>query len=159
MSKSDSNQDASRRAVVSYTPKLAGKSPREYPTVRECMDQEFLRLTPHMHIYEAVDLLLKKGVTGAAVVDDDGALVGILSEKDCLRVLLEITAEDRPAGQVAYYMTTEVETILPDADVVQLAQQFLRSVYRRVLVVDEDGRLCGQITRRDLLRAIQGFLR
>lgn len=155
---SESSKDPARRAVVSYTPKLAEKGERAYPTVREHMDREFVRLTADMPIYEAIDVLLKKSITGAGVVDGKGALVGILSEKDCLRVLLDIAADDRPGGQVADYMTKDVDTITPDADIVQLAQQFLNNVYRRVLVVDDEGKLCGQITRRDLLRAIRRFL-
>jgi len=51
-------------------------------------------------------------------------------------------------------MTETVDTIHPDLDIFTVADKFLNCSYRRLLVV-EDKKLVGQITRRDLLRAIQ----
>ena len=131
---------------------------QEYPLVRDCMDTSFVKLHPTMNVYHAIETLLNNRITGAAVVDDGGNLVGILSERDCLKTLLHGAYNNMPLAQVADYMTTEVETIPPTWDVVAAADFFHKHIYRRLLVV-EDGKLVGQITRRDLLRAIQDIMK
>ena len=129
-----------------------------YPLVRDVMDTSFIKLRPQMNVYHAIEILLNKRITGAAVVDDDGSLVGIISERDCLKTLLHGAYNNMPLALVEDYMTTEVETIPPTWDVVAAADFFHHHIYRRLLVV-EDGRLVGQITRRDLLRAIQRIMK
>lgn len=122
------------------------------------MDTSFVKLNPSMDVYHAIETLLNNRITGAAVVDDDGELVGILSERDCLKTLLHGAYNNMPLAQVGDYMTKDVETIPPTWDVVAAADFFHQHVYRRLLVV-EDGKLVGQITRRDLLRAIQAIMK
>ncbi len=124
------------------------------PHVRDVMDKSFITLTPDMDVYRAIDIMLKGGITGAAVIDQKERLVGVLSEKDCLQTLVHGAYSDLPSAKVADYMTEAVETIHPDLDIFTVADKFLHRTYRRLLVV-EDGKLVGQITRRDLLRIIQ----
>jgi CBS domain-containing protein len=124
------------------------------PHVRDYMDKSFSTLSPDMDVYQAIDILLKKNITGAAVVDQKGVLLGILSEKDCLRTLVHGAYSALPSGIVADYMTKNVVTISPDLDIFSTADMFFTHVFRRLLVV-ENGKLVGQITRRDLLRVIQ----
>ena len=126
----------------------------QYPLVEQFMDRSFVRLRPEMDVYRAVDILLQRRITGAAVVNDRDHLVGVLSERDCLRTLLQGAYNSLPPGRVEDYMTREVRTIAPNTDIFTVADFFQRNVYRRLLIV-EGPRLVGQITRRDLLRAIQ----
>ncbi len=130
----------------------------EYPLVRDFMDESFIKLKPEMNVYHAIEILLNNRITGAAVVDDEDNLVGILSERDCLKTLLHGAYNNMPLGRVEDYMTREVETIPPTWDVVAAADFFYQHIYRRLLVVEE-GKLVGQITRRDLLRAIQAIMK
>jgi CBS domain-containing protein len=125
------------------------------PHVRDFMDKSFITLTPEMDVYRAIDIMLRGDITGAAVVDSKENLVGVLSEKDCLRTLAHGAYSALPSGKVSDYMTEKPETIYADLDIFTVADKFLNAPYRRLLVVDEDNRLIGQITRRDLLRAIQ----
>jgi CBS domain-containing protein len=125
------------------------------PRVRDFMDKSFITLTPDMDVYRAIDIMLKGGITGAAVVDAKEHLVGVLSEKDCLRTLVHDAYSLLPSGKVSDFMTEKPVTIYADLDIFTVADKFLHSTFRRLLVVDEDNRLIGQITRRDLLRAIQ----
>lgn len=126
----------------------------EVPLVRDFMDKTFVTLKPEMGIYEAIDLLLKNKITSAAVVDEEGNLAGILSEKDCLKTMLHGIYDNIPGGQVSQYMTKAVKCISPDTDVYECANIFLSHFFRRILITDK-GKLVGQITRRDLLRGIQ----
>jgi CBS domain-containing protein len=125
------------------------------PNVREFMDKSFITLTPEMDVYRAIDIMLKGGITGAAVVDTKERLVGVLSEKDCLRTLVHGAYSSLPSGKVSDFMSENPETIHADLDVFSVADKFLNCTYRRLLVVDEEKKLVGQITRRDLLRVIQ----
>lgn len=124
------------------------------PHVSEFMDKSFITLKPDMDVYKAIQILLDGKITGAGVVDDKENLVGILSEKDCLRTLVHGAYSNLPSAKVSDYMTKNPFTIHPDLDVFTVADIFLNKTFRRLLVVKE-GKLVGQITRRDLLRAIQ----
>ena len=128
------------------------------PLVSDCMDRRFARLRPHQCVAEAMGLFLSEGVTGAAVVDADDNLVGVLSEKDCLRTLVDLAYHSRPAGVVSEYMSKVVDSVPSSTDLVVVAQLFSENEYRRLFVVD-GGRLVGQVTRRDLLRAIHRMMR
>ena len=125
------------------------------PNVREFMDKSFITLTPEMDVYRAIDIMLKGGITGAAVVNAKEHLVGILSEKDCLRTLVHGAYSSLPSGKVSDFMSPDPETIHADLDVFSVADIFLQRTFRRLFVVDEDKTLIGQITRFDLLRVIQ----
>ncbi len=128
------------------------------PIVREHMDTQVYTLDPETEILDAVRFLLDHHVTGAPVIDDAGQLVGMLTEKDCLRLVATGADADRPRGKVADFMETDITTISPDTDVYYAAGLFLRETFRRLPVI-EDGRLVGAITRFDILRVIHAKLR
>lgn len=121
--------------------------------VREVMATGLLTLKPDIPIFQAISLLIKNRVSGAPVVDANYKLVGIISEKDCLRVFAnEAFFSEGPGGLVEDYMSREVKTIDPDEDVFTAADIFLKHSFRRLPVV-EDGNLVGQVSRRDILMA------
>ena len=124
------------------------------PTVREHMDHRVPTLRPDTTILDAVAFLLKHKVTGAPVLDQSGRLVGILTEKDCLKLLAVGIDANRPQGAVEQFMTPNPMTISPDIDVYYAAGLFLKNNFRRFPVV-EDGKLVGAITRFDILRVIK----
>ncbi len=121
--------------------------------VREVMATGLVTVNPATPIFQAITMLLKNRISGAPVVDDAGKLVGVLSEKDCLRVFAnEAFFSQNAGGPVSDYMTTNIQTVDPDDDVFKTASVFLKHSFRRLPVV-EDGRLVGQISRRDILKA------
>ncbi len=127
------------------------------PLVRDHMDRHVPTLRPETDILDAVGFLLEKRITGAPVVDRAGRLVGILSEKDCLRLVAAGVEGNLPHGNVENFMSPNPETIPPQMDVYFAAGIFLKRTFRRLLVVD-DGKLVGAITRFDILRVIQANL-
>jgi predicted transcriptional regulator len=127
------------------------------PIAHEIMTRKLVTIRPQLPIFDAMRILLRSRISGAPVVDDDGSLVGILSELDCLKVLAngEFYDDDQAEkGVVADYMTAVTQSVRHDVDVYTLAQYFLDHSVRRIPVVDE-GRLLGQISRRDVLRTIE----
>ncbi len=131
---------------------------RKLPTVGDHMDEVVPTLTPDTDIRAAVAFLLQHRVTGAPVVDEDGAILGIVTAFDCLRLLAEGTEAGEPvSGTVADYMTRDIQTVSPSMDIYYVAGIFLRNRFRRLPVVHE-GRLVGAITRFDILRVINSFV-
>ena len=110
-------------------------------------------LRPDMEIQRAVAQLLENDVSGAPVVDATGALVGMLTERDCLKVVLNATYHYEYGGTVGQFMVTEVEVMAPDDSIVDAAKRFYERRYLRYPVLD-DGRLVGLISRSDIMRAL-----
>jgi len=113
-------------------------------------------LKPDQGIGEAISTILTKKISGAPVLDEQRHLVGNLSEKDCLRIIVDKVDKKLPVSdkKVSDYMSTKVYTISPGANVVEAAIEFLNSPIRRYAVV-EKGALIGEISRREILRAAQ----
>lgn len=128
------------------------------PSVSEFMDRHVQTISPDADIMEAVDFLLEKRVTGALVANAKGELAGILTEKDCLRLLTHGDQRgEAPHGKVKDFMTTGVQSIPPTMDIYYCAGLFMNVSFRRFPVV-ENGRLVGAVTRFDLLRAVHRYL-
>ena len=122
-------------------------------TVKEFMTKDVLTLHLDPPILRAVRMLRQANVTGAPVLDEHGRLVGILTEKDCMRVVLDSAYHGMPGGFVEDYMSSNPESVSPDETLIQLAQLFINGRFHRFPVVD-NGRLIGIISRRDVMRAI-----
>ena len=122
--------------------------------VRDYMASELVTLSPETEILRAVHTLLINDIAAAPVVDDAGNLVGILTERDCIRVVLTAGYHAEYGGQVSDYMSKNVETISADDSIVDAAKLFLGERFHRYPVVDDD-RLVGQISRRDVIRALE----
>ncbi len=125
----------------------------ELPTVADYMARELITLSPGQEINDAMAVLLKYKISGAPVVDEAGRLVGILSKKDCLRAALEASYYREWGKPVSGYMADDVHTLDPGMDIVAACEAFINSTFRRFPVVQE-GRLVGQISRADILRAM-----
>lgn len=108
-------------------------------------------------IDEAMGVIIDNRISGLCVVDDSGNLVGILSELDCLRAILGSVYNKTSIGQVRDYMASDNLIVAhPDEDIVDVAQDMLMNNKRRRPVV-ENGKLIGQITCRQLLKAVGRF--
>jgi len=124
-------------------------------TARDLMATNLLTFTPDQDIHDAIDQLLSRRVSGGPVIEN-GRLVGILSEKDCLNLVVQSAAHQHPVGRtVGSFMRSEVVTITPDTDLLTIGALFLRNAFRRMPVVNDRGQVVGQVSRRDVLRGIQ----
>ena len=121
--------------------------------VRDYMAGSLVKFKPDMDVLDAIQELIQHRIAGAPVVNDQGELVGMLSELDCLKIELNAGYYGDMGGPVADYMTPGVETVDADMNIIDLAQKFLNSGFRRFPVL-RNNRLVGQISRRDVLRAL-----
>ena len=126
-------------------------------TATDIMARSEMTLSPETNIYRALQLLLKHRLSGAPVVDAEGRLVGILTEKDCLKVLLGEAFDGLPESRVQNYMTRNVDTVAPTSSLSDIVGRFLGKRYRKLPVVDNQGRVIGQVSRRDTLRAVESI--
>ena len=108
-------------------------------------------------MFTAIGLIHDNKVSGLCVVDEQGMLVGVLSELDCLRAVLSATYnENGDVGNASAYMTVDVDFCDVHADLVDVADDMLKKGHRRRPVLDH-GKLVGQITCRQLLSVVSHF--
>jgi len=108
---------------------------------------------PEAPIYEAIRLMASRSITGLPVVDAELNVVGVLSEKDVLRLLYD--TRDRADQTVADYMSPRPVTIEANATLIDLCDCFINGSFRRVPIT-QDGKLCAIASVSDVL---QGILR
>ena len=121
--------------------------------IGDIMTRDLVTLTPGTEINRAMHVLLERRISGAPVVDANGWLVGVLSKKDCLRAALSASYYREWGDTVADYMSSPVETLDAELDIVAGAQAFIASSFRRFPVLRQ-GKLVGQVSRTDVLRAL-----
>lgn len=111
---------------------------------------------PEMEMLEAIEWLLENKISGAPVIDDKKNLCGVLSEKDCLQLGMNAHYHNLRGGLVKDFMSKTVQTVDVSASIIDVCEQFIACHYRRLPVVDrlQEDKFVGQISRRDLLRAI-----
>ena len=129
------------------------------PTARDIMQTSLTTLHPEQPIFEAMRILIKHRISGAPVLAADGSLVGTCSELDCLRILAsgEYYRDDhQEEGTVGSIMRTTFESVTPQVDIYTLARLFVAHGVRRLPVLEE-GELIGQLSRRDVLRAMDAL--
>lgn len=151
--------------------------------VKDAMQSDVITVKRTNSIHEAARVLRENRISGAPVVDDDGKLVGIISEGDIMRLLEvhsprlnlilpspldlvelpirmkheydEIAKGIRKAAVmlVEEIMRGKVITVSPEASVSDAAELMDKHDIKRLPVVDEDGNLVGIITRGDVIGA------
>jgi CBS domain-containing protein len=126
--------------------------------VKDYMSGKLVTFSPETDVLDAIHELVQHSIAGAPVMNDHGDLVGMLSELDCMKVALDAGYHGHWGGPVVEYMTAEIETVDAEMSIIDLAQHFLDTGFRRFPVIDNH-RLVGQISRRDVLRALEQIAR
>ena len=143
---------------MNFKPEFEKKNPHEanYEPIENYMVplNHMVTFKPDQNIKDAIAIILEKRISGAPVLDEHRHLVGNLSEKDCLRIIIDRVNKNLPVDtmKVSDYMSRKVSTFTPSTNVVDAAIEFLSSPIRRYAVV-QNGTLIGQISRREILNA------
>jgi CBS domain-containing protein len=124
--------------------------------VKDFMTKKLITFLPDDSMHQVTRTLVKNGISGAPVVNENGTLVGVISEGDCLKQVVRGKYTNTPEriGSVRDYMTPNPVTISPGQDILQVARLFLELRLRRFPVL-ENGKLVGQISQRDVIAAIE----
>lgn len=152
---------------MNFKPKLVRKGDKElgvgtsavFEPVTQYMTTDLITFKPDTDVLQAIDSMIKNKISGAPVLNDKKELVGMISEKDLITVMIDSVYHNLPIStrKVEDYMTTNIISVGVDADIVDVANLFLRKNYKRFPVLDEKGRLVGQISRKDILRAVKAM--
>ena len=138
----------------------ANPNETQYETIEKYMVplSNIITFKPDQPIQDVISTIINKKIAGAPVLDDQHHLVGMISEKDCLRLIVDQAYYNMPAEtrKVSDYMTVKVQTLSPKTNIVEAAIEFLNSPIRRFPIV-ENGILIGQVSRRHILRAAQNI--
>ncbi|CAN5488361.1 CBS domain-containing protein [soil metagenome] len=123
--------------------------------VSDYMATNLITFHPEQLIDEVMTLLLEHKISGGPVINEHGELVGVISEGDCLKDVVKGKYHNIPilTGTVKDYMANDVVHIAPDCDVFEAAHKFLSMRYRRFPVI-KDGKLVGQVSQRDIIKAV-----
>lgn len=138
--------------------------------VEDVMTKEVVTVRPDTSLKQVAAVLAERRISGLPVVDEDGEIVGVVSEADILfkergpagrkGVLARLRHPFGTEGQLkleartaAEAMTAPAKTAVPWRSVATAAAQMLDSGINRLPVVDQDGKLVGIVTRADLVRA------
>ncbi len=119
---------------------------------RNIMVTRLVTLSSVMDVFEAIGLLLRHRISGAPVVDPDGNYVGVFSEKESMRVLLDAAVDSLPCTSVDGFVERDARTIDEETDLLTIAHLFHTTSSRRLPVL-RGNQLVGQVSRRDVLRA------
>lgn len=124
--------------------------------VREIVRRDTPVLTPETPIRRAVAVLVDAGADAAPVLDDDGRLTGILTQKDCFRPALHASYHREWTGRVADHMSREVVTVDIEDEAVRVAEMFVTHPHRVFPVLD-GASVAGLLYRSDVLALLTRF--
>lgn len=115
--------------------------------VREIMKKDVVSLGVNDNISSAIKTMIEKNIGGIPIVDDDNVVVGIVSERDFVRTVADITTS-KPVNK---YMSDTVVTASPDISVGEATRTMIEKGFRRIPIVKEDV-LLGIVTASDIMR-------
>ncbi|MCA9240510.1 MAG: CBS domain-containing protein [Planctomycetales bacterium] len=119
-------------------------------TASEIMTRHVVFIDPEAPVEEAIELMLRHGVSGLPVVNSCGELLGVITEFDILDI---INDPDNERCMVFHFMTRDPEVVEANTPLFDLAARFQARSVRRYPVVD-NGLLVGIISRRELIRFV-----
>ncbi len=121
--------------------------------VRDFMTCRLVTIDPELDVFEAIDHLLSRRISGAPVVDNEGNYLGIFSEKTAMSVLVNAMHDQLPGTCVRHYMNLDRNRIIEEEDtLLDVAHKFQETPYRRLPILHGE-KLAGQVSRRDVLNA------
>lgn len=119
-------------------------------TAQDIMTDNVMTIGPNATVQEAIEILLEQRISGLPVVDNNGKLIGIVTEFALLATAYDLSVRQE---KVMKHMTTDLITVAPSDPIRKVADLCIMHRVRRVPVV-ENGRLVGLIARCDVLRGI-----
>jgi CBS domain-containing protein len=124
------------------------------------MHRSPITISENASIAQAVQVIVDNKLTGITVTNNDGTVVGVLSEIDCLKAILNSIYNDGDPDHrlVNEFMTTQLNTCTPTDSIVEVAQSMLETQQRRRPVL-EDGKLVGQVSSGNVLWALMEYSR
>jgi CBS domain-containing protein len=122
-------------------------------SAKDYMNTQMVTIAPDTDVMAVINIFVRRGIGSAPVVDEHGKLLGMLSEKDCLKAALTASYEGVAGGPIREFMSGKTVVVAPETTLLEVASMFVDSNFKRYPVV-KDGKLLGLISRANVLRAI-----
>lgn len=119
---------------------------------RDIMSTEIISVKKGTFMEDALKVLINSKITGLPVVDEEGKMVGVFSDYD---VIAQISATNEPKPELfkqPIKYTSKIKSIKETAPLSEVIDLIVNGRYRRLPVLNRDGKLVGIITRRDLMK-------
>jgi predicted transcriptional regulator len=142
--------------------------------IKEIMQRNVKSLSPETDVKEALDLLKRIEISGLPVIDKEGRLVGMLTEKEVLSYILpsyiekvgRFIYEENPKStkrkfaelskiKVSQLMRKDVITAGEDTGLCEVVRIMLTQKARRLPIIDKSGKVVGIVARCDVLEAFR----
>jgi len=114
---------------------------------RDIMTANVITSKPDVLVISAIKVLINNHISGMPVVDEEGHLLGIITEHDIVNFMLSGNAADTKLSDI---MTKNVDVYNPDTPFEEIANHFAVHRNRRVPVL-ENRKVIGIISRRDII--------
>ena len=119
---------------------------------KEIMTTDVISTTKETPIYEAMELLVNNEITGMPVVDDEMNLVGVITEKDCLRMFY---ADEEGKNKTVRDFMTHPAVYYNENDSLKTICDFMMiNYFRRIPVTTKKGKVVGILSRPDVIKYI-----
>ena len=142
--------------------------------IKEIMQRNVKSISPETDVKEALGLLEKMEISGLPVIDKEGRLVGMLTEKEVLSYILpsyiekvgRFIYEENPKStkrkfaelskiKVSQLMRKGVVTAGEDTGLCEVVRIMLTQKARRLPIIDKSGKVVGIVARCDVLEAFR----
>jgi len=120
--------------------------------IKDVMTKDVVSVKKETPIYEAMEIMRKKDITGMPVIEDDMTLVGVITEKDVLRLFY--ADEDEKNQTVGFFMTRPAVSYRENENLRSVCDFMMINYFRRVPVVSKQGKLVGIISRPVIINYI-----
>ena len=122
--------------------------------VKDYMTTNLITFKPEQSVEDVIETLIKNRISGGPVVNSKNELIGIISEGDCIKQISDSRYYNMPMAHrtIEQCMVKDVDTIDGEMNVFDAANKFINAKRRRFPIV-ENGKLVGQISQKDILKA------
>ena len=117
---------------------------------RDVMTKEVITIFPETLLEEAIARLVNNKISGMPVCDQEGKIVGMISEKDMLNFIFSGNLKNTTVKEA---MSSNIISFPPDTELDKIALMMAEKQTRRVPIL-EDGKLLGIVSRRSIIRIV-----
>ncbi|MCX7716128.1 MAG: CBS domain-containing protein [Endomicrobia bacterium] len=121
---------------------------------KDLMTKDVITVKEETSVLELAKILYENKISGVPVVDENRKVVGVVTERDILSIIFSGNVQ---YTKVADIMTKKVIKFSPETDIDKIALAISEHNIRRVVIVDENDKVVGIISRRDIIKMILNY--
>jgi CBS domain-containing protein len=122
--------------------------------VESFMTKNVITLPKDAKVSEAIALMAKKAISCIVVVTKDCRPVGIVTERDLVKRVLQMAVNTQET-EISYVMSSPIISVPKNADIFDVMMAMQKHNFRRVVVTDSNKKLIGLVTQTDLFKGIK----